>query len=193
MPKSCGRNPIVSGYPDCIELADGTRKPCDVHFRVWLQIARLLDDPAVPELEKAAGAIGLAGIEPGDPALDLPAIIAFLYPDADGTRAKAARRVMDWDIDAGLIVASFQSEYGIDITARECSMHWHRFLDLFRGFGDAAPIIRAVNVRTMELPEGNDANTRKRRESIIEAKRRFALPHKSRAEKEQRERDLWGG
>lgn len=184
-------NPIVSGYPGYVTLPDGTRKPCETHFRVWLQMARLMDDPAIPDLEKAAQAIALSGIEPGDPADDLAAILAFLS-GGEASGGKSGRRTMDWDVDADRIVASFQSEYGIDITARECDMHWHRFLALFRCFGNAAPIIRAVQIREMELPQGSDPQTRKQRDSIAEAKRRLRLPAKSRAEKEARERELWG-
>lgn len=174
-------------------LPDGTRKPCETHFRVWLQISRLFDDPAVPDLEKAARAISLSGIEPGDVAEDLDGVSWFLHAGAVETRPrKAAQRSMDWDMDAGLIVASFQKEYGIDITARGCSMHWWRFLDLLRGMGNDAPIMQAAQVRAMKLPEGNDKWSRERRDAIAEAKKRLAIPAKTASEKAAREKALWG-
>ena len=52
--------------------------------------------------------------------------------------------------------------------------------------------MRASQVRSMEIPEGNDRYTQKRREAVIEAKKRLALPAKSAAEKEAREKMLWG-
>lgn len=185
-------NPIVSGYPDYI-ISDGVRKPCDVHFRVWLQISRCLDDPTVPDAEKLWSVIALSRIEPGDPEADLRGIGEFLAAGAPKRRGKrTVQRVIDYDVDAGLIIASFQKEYGIDITARECGMHWWRFCDLLRGMGDAAPIMRAVEIRTAELPSGNDDYSRRRREVISEAKRRFALPAKTAAEKAAKDRELWG-
>ena len=185
-------NPIVSGYPDYI-ISGGERKPCDTHFRVWLQISRCLDDPDISDAEKMYSVISLSGIERGDPADDIQGIADFLAAGSDWRRAKRhTARVMDYDVDAGLIIASFQSEYGIDITARECNLHWWRFMDLLRGLGDASPIMRAVQIRTEELPTGNDEYTRKRREAISEAKRRFALPAKTAAEKAAKDRALWG-
>ena len=65
-------------------------------------------------------------------------------------------------------------------------------IDLLRGMGDAAPIMRAVEIRTAELPSGNDEYSRRRREVISEAKRRFALPAKTAAEKAAKDRELWG-
>lgn len=186
------RNPIVSGYPDFIVSGD-ERKPCETHFRVWLQISRCLDDPTVPESEKLWSVIALSGIEPGDPQSDLQGIAEFLAAGADTRhRRRQTQRVMDYDVDAGLIVASFQSEYGIDITARGCDLHWWRFCDLLRGMGDSAPIMRAVQIRTEELPTGNDEWSRKRREVIGEAKRRLAIPSKTAAEKAAKDRMLWG-
>lgn len=185
-------NPIVSGYPDYI-VSGGVRKPCETHFRVWLQISRCLDDPAISDAEKVYTVIALSGIEQGDPNDDFEGIAAFLSAGADTRRSRRrGPRVMDYDADAGLIIASFQSEYGMDITARGCDMHWWRFLDLLRGMGDATPIMTAVRVRTAELPTGNDEYSRKRREVIGEAKRRLALPAKTAAEKAAKDRALWG-
>ena len=185
-------NPIVSGYPDYI-ISGGQRKKCETHFRVWLQISRCLDDPSISDAEKVFSVIQLSGIEPGDPSDDIAVIAAFLSAGADAKRRKRQeQRVIDYDVDAGLIIASFQSEYGIDITARECDMHWWRFMDLLRCMGDASPIMRAVQIRTEEIPSGNDEYTRKRREALNDLKRRFALPAKTAAEKAAKDRALWG-
>lgn len=142
-------------------------------------------------MEKAAAALSLSGIERDDPAEDLDGVLRFLEAGAEPSK-KHGPRVFDWDRDAGLIVASFQMQYGIDVTARDCDLHWWRFMDLLRGMGNDTPIIQAVSLRSMELPEGSDRWTQQRRAAIIEAKKRLALPAKTAAEKQARERALWG-
>lgn len=184
-------NPIVSGYPGYI-ISNGARKKCETHFRVWLQIARLFDDPDVSEIEKAFYAIELAGVEHTDTLADLQGINLFLACGKALSGAAPTRRAFDYDMDAGRIIASFQAEYGMDITARETCLHWWHFNDLLRGLSEASCLMKAVEIRTMELPSGNDEHTRKRREAIVKAKRELAIPAKTAAEKAARDALIWG-
>lgn len=183
-------NPIVSGYPDYIFSGD-VRKKCDTHFRVWLQIARAFDDSTLDPLEKALTAINLSGIEHTDTLKDLEGISLFLSCGEKSTQGDN-KRLMDYDIDAGRIVASFQAVYNINITSRECSLHWWRFNDLLRNLPHDSALMQAVDVRTMKLPEGNDKNARERRETIVKAKRELAIPAKTAQEKLARDKEIWG-
>lgn len=186
-------NPIVSGYPDFI-MSGETRKRVDTHFRVWLQIARVFDDPNLSEIEKCIYAINLSGIEHTDTLADIAGIQKFLAaePDSSKHRVRKGPRTFDYDVDYGRIVASFQSDYGIDITDRECSMHWWRFVDLLRNLSNATALMRAIEIRTMPLPEGRDEHSSKRREAVIAAKRELALPSKGLEEMAAKDRALWG-
>lgn len=181
-------NPIVSGYPGHIYSGD-VRKKCDTHFRVWLQIARVFDDPDLSPAQKALYAIELSGIEHTDTMQDLEGINLFL---ACGKLSKSkSKRVFDFDIDAGRIVASFQKEYGIDITSRDCSMHWWRFCDLLHNLSDDSALMQAVKIRQMDLPKGNDETAKKRKEQIAKAKRELKLPAKTKNERYERDREIW--
>lgn len=184
-------NPIVSGYPDYI-ISNGQRKKCDTHFRVWLQIARMFDDAELPEIEKAFYAINLSGIDHTDTLADLQGVQLFLACGQTATPSARPQRAFDYDLDAARIIASFQAEYGIDITARECCLHWWRFNDLLRGLSEASVLMKAIEIRTMSLPEGNDKYTKERRESVVKAKRALAIPAKTPAEKAARDAAIWG-
>ena len=182
-------NPIVSGYPDYIYSGE-TKKKCDTHFRVWLQIARVFDDPDLSPTQKALYAIELSGIEHTDTLKDLEGINLFL---SCGQIAKSQqKRVFDFDIDSGRIVASFQAVYGLDITSRDCPIHWWRFCDLLHNLPDDSALMQAVRVRTMKLPEGNSKETRERKEQIIKAKRELMIPAKTAKERYERDRSIWG-
>lgn len=182
-------NPIVSGYPDYIYSGE-TKKKCDTHFRVWLQIARVFDDPDLSPTDKALYAIELSGVEHTDTLKDLEGINLFL---SCGEVSKSQqKRVFDFDIDSGRIVASFQAVYNLDITAKGCSIHWWRFCDLLHNLPDDSPLMQAVRVRTMKLPEGNSKEARERKEQIVKAKRELMIPAKTAKERYERDRSIWG-
>lgn len=182
-------NPIVSGYPDYI-VSNGVRKKCDTHFRVWMQIARAFDDSELSPVEKALTAINLSGIEHTDTIADLEGIKLFMQCGRESSGSP--QRVIDYDVDAGRMIASFQAVYGIDITSRECSMHWFRFCDLMRNLPEDSALMRAVQIRTMRLPDGDDKHSRERREAIVKAKRELSLPARTAGERRARDREIWG-
>lgn len=184
-------NPIVSGYPGYI-ISGNQRKKCDTHFRVWLQIARLFDDVELSEIEKAMYAIELSGIDHGDTLADLKGIQLFLACGLEIRDDKPTARAFDYDLDAARIIASFQAEYGIDLTARETCLHWWRFNDLLRGLSESSVLMKAIEIRTMSLPDGNDKYTKERRDAIIKAKKALAIPAKTAAEKAAKDAALWG-
>ena len=182
-------NPIVSGYPDYL-LSGQLKKKCDTHFRVWLQISRVFDDSDLSPSEKAYHAITLSGIRCTDIVEDLQGINLFLA--CGKVTRETGKRVFDFDLDSGRIIASFQSEYGIDITSKDCSLHWWRFCDLLHNLSDKSALMQAIQIRNMKLPEGNSKEARERKEQLIKAKRELRLPAKTRQEKIERDRSIWG-
>ena len=182
-------NPIVSGYPDYI-YSGSTLKKCDTHFRVWMQIARAFDDADLPPVEKALTAISLSGIEHTDTIADLEGIKLFLQCGNDGKGA--SQRVIDYDVDAGRIIASFIFEYGIDLTARDCHLHWWMFCELLRNLSDKSALMRAVQIRTMKLPDGKDQRSKDHRDAVIKAKRELSLPARTAHERRARDKEIWG-
>lgn len=184
-------NPIVEGYPGHI-IIDGKPHKIRTGFRYWIQISRLFDDESLSDWAKLSTLYELADLEPTEsPLSDVKALGVFLC-HGEEPKGTGGARTFDFDFDSGRIIASFQQQYGLDLTDPELKLHWWHFLDLFSGLGDGTPIINAINVREMELPAGNDADTRKRRQQINEAKRRLRIPPKNAAERLARDREIWG-
>lgn len=55
--------------------------------------------------------------------------------------------------DFGLIVSSFQSQYGIRLSREAGSMQWDEFRDLLSGLGPDTALMRVVSIRSEEDPD----------------------------------------
>ena len=181
-------NPIISGYPDHIEV-NGERRSIRTGFRYWMSIAQCIEDGMVGDVETVYSILALADLEPHDLASDLKALVLFLN-GGEESREKS-EKVLDYDQDAGLIVASFQKEYGLDLTDPSVNLHWWRFLDLLSGLGEDTPIMRVVQIRTADLPQGSDKASRERREDLKKAKRHYRLKPRNMEQAIERDRAVW--
>lgn len=82
---------------------------------------------------------------------------------------------MDFTEDMDYIVASFQSDFGINLDEQD--MDWHRFITLLNGlsnseFGNCCVLNRVRNIRNYDLSKVKDV---KERQKIKEAQREVAL------------------
>lgn len=82
---------------------------------------------------------------------------------------------MDFTQDYDYIVASFQSDYNIDLD--ETEMDWHRFMTLMNGLsnselGNCCVLNRIRNLRNFDVSQIKDNNERQK---IIKAKAQVAL------------------
>ena len=115
-------NPITEGYPDHLTI-DGKVYRFRTGFRYWMQIAQCIEDGMVDTTETIFSMYDLSGLEPsGDVLADFKAMNTFL--SGGEIRKSKGGKVFDFEQDAGLIVASFQKEYGIDLTDPKLRMHW---------------------------------------------------------------------
>ena len=183
-------NPIINGYPGYVTVGD-VRKPVRTGFRYWMQIALCIEDGAVDTVETIFSIMDLAQLEPTDLEADLKALMLFLSGGEQSNDKN--EKVIDYQQDAALIVASFQQQYGIDLTDPKVNMHWWRFLDLLSGLGEETPIMRVIDIRTAELPQGRDEATRKRREAMRKAKKKYRLIPRNAEQAFQRDKDIWDG
>ncbi|MCC8064449.1 MAG: bacteriophage Gp15 family protein [Clostridiales bacterium] len=55
--------------------------------------------------------------------------------------------------DFGLIVSSFQSQYGVRLSKEAGSMKWSEFCDLLTGLGPDTALMRVVSIRSEEDKE----------------------------------------
>lgn len=65
------------------------------------------------------------------------------------------QKIMDFQKDAGLIYASFLSEYDMDLYEQQGKLHWHKFRDLLTNLGDKTPFKKAIGYRTMAIPSSD--------------------------------------
>lgn len=119
---------------------------------IYVVFGRLPDDgePMEPWLEKAR--VFLQCGETTDQQRDRPADLSFTH-------------------DAGLIAASFASDYGIDLHATQ--MHWWRFVELIGGLTETSVLSRVREIRNINLGDIKDAKTRM---AYAKAKQAVALP-----------------
>lgn len=181
-------NPIIHGYPAYV-VVNGVRKDIRTGFRYWMQAALCIEDGTVSDTETLYTLYALADLEPTDAQADMEALLGFL---AGGEPTKGrADKVMDFGQDAGLLVASFQMQYGMDLSDPKVNLHWWHFLDLLAGLSDDTPIMRVIQVRTADLPSGKDEATRKRRAALKKAKRDYRLIPRNPEQMMKREAEVW--
>ena len=84
---------------------------------------------------------------------------------------------MDYSYDMGLIIASFISDYNIDLSdSSNDDMHWWKFIDLLNGLSPKSALSRVRDIRNKDLSDYKDSP--KAMEELIQAKRLVALPEK---------------
>lgn len=70
----------------------------------------------------------------------------------------SSKKVMDWSKDAGLIYASFLSEYKMDLHEQMGKLHWETFSILLANLGDKTAFKQVVSYRTMKIPSTKEAS-----------------------------------
>ncbi|WP_277630401.1 Gp15 family bacteriophage protein [Atopococcus tabaci] len=89
--------------------------------------------------------------------------------------------VIDFNIDAERIYASFLQDYDIDLSEQQGRMTWQKFIALLNTLSDDTPLMKAVGYRVMEIPPETKG---KERERLMKLKRHYELPTQ-RKEREQ--------
>lgn len=185
-------NAIIYGYPNCIEVGSSSIE-IDTDFRVWLMILEALNDDELTNAEKARTLFELAGIPRQHQNADaVKALTEFSRAGFHGRGGSSGAKSFDFGWDCEEIIASFQMQYSIDLTSKDTTLHWWRFMALFRGLGEQTPIMKVIRIRTAELPSGNSEDSRKERARLSDLKKQFALPAMSYREQVKRDRDVWG-
>ncbi len=157
-------------------------------YRRWLIVYEILcsDMPSGMKASLCAECVvsdGAVGDE--DCGAFLDACTAFLLrreSDAD-TAPRTVKRMgetaFDFSADSGLILASFLSEYGIDLTKER--MHWYKFMALLTSLPPTSPLMRTVALRTADLSLIEDDGVRRR---LRRAKKAVEIRKKERSDDE---------
>lgn len=126
--------------------ADGRLYPIDPDFRTVLACLRKLADPDAPEIEKLVYLAGRFFLR--HPPSDMDRLFAaFVTGGSQGETGEPP--MLDFELDAGAIYASFRQQYGINLLQE--SLHWVEFRELLAGLTEDTPF--GVRVRLRGLDE----------------------------------------
>jgi hypothetical protein len=184
-------NILVSPLPREVRIGE-TGVPIRVGYRTGIQIARLADSGLDARIIAAQILVLYFGADiPSDHEAALEAAMSFhrCGEPEPKKRAGSGARALDWDHDAGTILADFRREYGIDLADEHTRMHWWAFMAYFDNLSAESEIKRAMYYRTARRPKGIKGEDAKR---FDELKRAYALPARTEAELEAQEAAFWG-
>ena len=162
-------------YPEKIEV-DGVQFALDTDFRTAIRCFEIIEDDSIDDYERALAIIYLLlGDIPVNADLRkvLKVLQKYLACGNDKNRPSEERKDMDFIQDEKYIVASFMSDYHIDLSSNE-SMHWWHFINLLNGLTEECVLNKVREVRTCDLKDFKG----KQRERMAKAKRQLALKTK---------------
>ncbi len=150
------------------------RYDINTNYKVALKCIKVANDQNISELERVlAIEYMLFNALSRD-----PEEVRYLWDKAEKylrcgeTKAEHEDRTrdMDFDYDYNYIEASFQSDYGMDLSKEDIS--WYRFMRLLCGLTEDSILSRIRNIRTMDLSDVDP----KHRGKVAKAKEELALP-----------------
>lgn len=161
-------------------------------YRTGIQVARAADS-GLPDAIIAGTIVRLyfGDNVPTDTGAALEAAMRFHRcdePIPERSR-RTPKRLLDWDHDAGMILADFRREYSIDLADPQTRMHWWVFMAYFRNLSGASETKTAMYYRGSTKPRGMSGDEARR---WNEMKRAYALPPRTVVEAEKREAEMWG-
>ena len=176
-------------YPQAIEV-DGRRFPINTSYQTAIRCYEIVQDEAVTEAERGAIVmLLLLGDIPQDLSVDgmkrlQELLVKYLQCGKEPEQIREMDEIlterepdMDYTYDMGLIIASFISDYKIDLSEPENeTMHWWKFIDLLNGLSPKSALNRVREIRNKDL--GDYKDNPKAMEELIQAKRLVALPEK---------------
>lgn len=150
---------LVNRLPDFVEL-DGEHYKINTDFRVWIYVEKLLISGGVSPAAKAAKMLELCYQKRLPP--DISAAVRLLlqfycggtYHAAATKGFGSAKRIYDFEQDAGLFYAAFLQVYGMDLT--QVQLHWWKFLELFYALDGDCKLCKVMHWRAVDLSKISD-------------------------------------
>lgn len=170
-------------YPEFARIKDKDYKINTSHI-IGLKCFEIIDDPDICDEERSLAVIYLLfGFIP-DEDIDLFLDKAQKYLQCGETKEEQESKEQDMDFkqDESYIMASFMSDYKIDLSKEV--LHWWQYISLIKGLTKDTILSSVRETRTYDLSEIKDPKERQR---IIKAKESVAL--KRRKTKEEIEKD----
>lgn len=163
----------LNSYPQSIEV-DGIQYKLNTDFRVALRCFEIIDDENIDEYERT---LAITYLLLGDIPFDkldkiLPLLKKYLCCGEERDEEEIeSKRDMDLLHDEKYIIASFMSDYNIDLSQIE-HIHWYQFITLLSGLTNDCILNRVREIRTMDLKDYKG----KARAKLQRAKEQLALP-----------------
>lgn len=143
----------------------GVYYPIDPNFHTVLACLRVLGDPEKSESRKVLYMIRRFFLGTAPP-VDMGAAFSDFIRDGE-TSEDDGEQLMDFELDAGAIYASFRQQYSIDLLTTD--MHWYVFRALMQGLGEGTPFGQRVRIRGMDIndvPEKERGKLRKLKDTL---------------------------
>ena len=161
-------------YPQYAEVK-GIRYKINTDYRVALRCFEVIEDTGISDEERALAVVYLLfGEVPIEDMGEFLRIAGdFLRCGEAQETQETAEKDMDFTADEKYIVASFMSDYRIDLSSVD--MHFWQYIQLIQGFTERSVMSRVREIRNYDLSELKDP---KARANMVKAKAAVALPDK---------------
>lgn len=182
-------NILASPLPATVEIG-GASVLIKTGYRTGIQVARIADSE-LPQHLIVASILGLYfGCDlPGDADAAFSAAMAFYRCGDEAPTGKKHARLLDWDHDAGMVLADFRREYGIDLADPATKLHWWVFMAYFTNLSTDSQTKQALYYRTTRRPSDLRGADAKRFDAL---KKAYALPPRTVEDALAREAAMWG-
>ena len=161
-------------YPEYAEVK-GIKYKINTDYRVALRCFEVIEDTDISDEERAFAVVYLLfGDVPVEDVGEFLRIAGnYLRCGEKEPSQDAGARDMDFIADEKYIVASFMSDYRIDLSSVD--MHFWQYIQLIQGFTENSIMSRIRDIRNYDLSELKDPKSRAK---MAKAKAAVALPDK---------------
>ena len=161
-------------YPEYAEIK-GIKYKINTDYRVALRCFEVIEDDSISDEERTLAVIYLLfGEVPTDNLEDFLRIAGtYLRCGEPEVTTASAEKDIDFTADEKYIIASFMSDYQIDLPSTD--MHFWQYIQLIQGFTEKSVMSRVREIRNYDLAELKDPKTRAK---MIKAKEAVELPTK---------------
>lgn len=162
---------ICDAPPDCITVGEKKLK-VNTDYRRWLIVYEILSSDSAMSIplglkaRLAAECVLECEIGEDEYGAFLDGAYSFLLRRETNDihdnvihDTAAREKLFDFSADSALILASFLSEYGIDLTKER--MHWYKFMALLTSLPPTSPLMRTVALRAADLSLVEDDRMRR--------------------------------
>lgn len=161
-------------YPEFAEI-DGKQYKINTDFRVALRCFEVIDDESICDEERSLAIIYLLfGFIPDKNISEFFRIASnFLRCGETQEQQSSKEKDMDFKSDEKYIIASFMSDYHIDLSKE--NLHWYQYINLIQGLTEHCVLSKVREIRNFDVSDIKDS---KQKTKIMKAKESVKLPIK---------------